>query len=127
MKTHNILFWSSTGVFFLFESVMPALTSHTDLAKEGIRHLGFPDYFVILLVLFKVLGGLTLILPFAPNRLKEWAYAGFTFNLLSACAAHVIIDGPGILSFFPLIVLALLAVSYNSFHRLRSLQYKQNT
>jgi hypothetical protein len=34
---------------------MPALTSQTELAKEGIRHLGYPEYFGNALVIFKVL------------------------------------------------------------------------
>jgi hypothetical protein len=35
---------------------MPALTSQTELAKEEIRHLGYPEYFGNALVAFKVLG-----------------------------------------------------------------------
>jgi hypothetical protein len=42
MKKEKVLYWSSTSVIALFEGVMPALTSHTELAKEGIRHLGYP-------------------------------------------------------------------------------------
>jgi hypothetical protein len=34
-----------------------------------------------------VLGGMVLLAPKLP-RLKEWAYAGFTFNLVCALVAH---------------------------------------
>jgi hypothetical protein len=27
------------------EGLIPAFTSQTELAKEGIRHLGYPEYF----------------------------------------------------------------------------------
>jgi hypothetical protein len=45
MKKEKIIFWSATIFIFLFEGVMPALTSQTELAKEGITHLGYPVYF----------------------------------------------------------------------------------
>ena len=118
MKRSTIVFWTSTTLFFLFESVVPALTSHTQLAVEGIRHLGYPDYFRVLLTVFKVLGGLALILPFVPARLKEWAYAGFTFNLVAATVSHAVVDGWNHgQTLFPLVVLAVLMVSYVQFRR----------
>lgn len=42
MKTSKIIFWVTTTLIFLFEGVMPAFTSQTEMAKEGIRHLGYP-------------------------------------------------------------------------------------
>jgi hypothetical protein len=118
MKKYRIIFWVSTTLIFLFEGVVPALTANTELAKQGIAHLGFPDYFRVQLIVFKVLGTLALILPFVPSRLKEWAYAGFTFNFLSAFIATWAVDGLSGLTFFPLIVLAVLAASYVSYHKL---------
>ncbi|HNP33646.1 MAG TPA: DoxX family protein, partial [Flavobacterium sp.] len=84
MKNHKIIFWTTTIIIFLMEGVMPALTSQTEMAKEGIRHLGYPQYFGNALVVFKVLGALTLIIPAMPKRLKEWAYAGFGFDFIFA-------------------------------------------
>jgi len=44
-------------------------------------------------------------------KLKEWAYAGFTFAWISAFFAHYLAgDGPR--AFSPLVLLVLLAVSY---------------
>jgi len=57
MKSTKIIYWSLTGLFFLLEGVMPALTSHTQLAIEGIKHLGYPDYFRVMLTVFKVNNG----------------------------------------------------------------------
>jgi hypothetical protein len=87
-KRTNIIYWSATTILFLFEGVVPALTSHTDLAVEGIRHLGYPDYFRVLLTVFKVAGALALLLPFVKGRIKEWAYSGFAFTILSAFISH---------------------------------------
>lgn len=119
MKTNKIIYWSATILFFLFETVMPALTSHTQLAVEGIKHLGYPDYFRVQLTVCKIIGGLILLLPFFRGRIKEWAYAGFTYILLSACIAHCVVDGVHFQSFFPLIVLAVLTVSYIYYHKIQ--------
>lgn len=118
MKKHRIIFWITTILIFLFEGVMPALTSQTELAKEGIRHLGYPEYFGVIITVFKVLGALVLIIPAAPKRLKEWAYAGFTFDFLGASASHAAVDGFGFQTIFPLIVLGVLMLSYVSYHKL---------
>lgn len=56
MKKTNIIFWISTGIIFLFEGLMPALTSQSEMAKEGISHLGYPAYFGVMLAVFKVVG-----------------------------------------------------------------------
>ncbi len=120
MKSHKIIFWTATILIFLFEGVMPALTSQTEMAKEGIRHLGYPDYFGVALTVFKVLGALILIIPQVPARLKEWAYAGFTFDFLFAFISNWAVDGLNGATFFPIIVLAVLMVSYVYYHKLRA-------
>lgn len=120
MKKNKILFWLTTGFIFLFEGVMPALTSHTELAVEGIRHLGYPDYFRVMLTVFKVLGVLALVLPVVPGRIKEWAYAGFAFNFISAFISLWAVDGFGGQTVFPLVLLGILAVSYAQYHKLQS-------
>jgi putative copper export protein len=120
MKKDKIYYLAATTVIALFEGVMPAFTSQTELAKEGIRHLGYPPYFGNALVVFKVLGVLALVIPQVPKRVKEWAYAGFTFNFLFAAISHGAVDGVNGQTFFPLIAIAILAVSYIFYHRLNS-------
>ena len=118
MKKYKVYFWISTGFIFLMEGVMPALTSQTELAKEGISHLGYPQYFGNALVIFKVLGVLALIIPNLPKRIKEWAYAGFVFDFLFASISHGVVDGINFQTFLPLIVLLILIVSYINYNRL---------
>lgn len=119
MKTTKILFWVSTTLIFLFEGVMPALTGTSEMAKEGMRHLQYPEYFGMALVVCKVLGALALIIPQVPARVKEWAYAGFTFDFIFAAISHWAIDGFGGEALFPFVVLAVLMVSYFSYHKLQ--------
>ncbi len=119
-KTTKIVYWITTGIFFLFEGVIPAFTSNTQPAIEGIRHLGYPDYFRVMLAVFKTVGALVLILPAFKGRYKEWAYAGFGINLIAAFFSNAAVDGLNGLAFFPLVILAILVASYVCYHRLNS-------
>ncbi len=118
MRKEKIIFWTATTIIALFEGVMPALTSQTELAKEGIRHLGYPEYFGNALVVFKVLGVLAIVIPQIPKRVKEWAYAGFAFDFIFATISHGSVDGINGQTFFPLVVFGILAVSYIYYHKL---------
>ncbi|SHM01535.1 DoxX family protein [Flavobacterium chilense] len=118
MKKAKIIFWITTIIIFLFEGVMPALTSQTELAKEGIKHLGYPEYFGVALVIFKILGVLALVIPQVPKNVKEWAYAGFGFDFIFASISHFSVDGINFQGFFPLIFLVILAISYIYYHKI---------
>jgi hypothetical protein len=118
MKKDKIIFWTATILIFLFEGVMPAFTSQTELAKEGIRHLGYPQYFGNALVVFKVLGSICLVLPQIKGRAKEWIYAGFAFDFVFASISHAAVDGIGGQAIFPLVVLGILMISYFYYHKI---------
>ena len=120
MKRIKIIYWITTTIIFLFEGVMPALTSNTQLAIDGIRHLGYPDYFRVMLTAFKIAGTLVLILPMISSRYKEWAYAGLGITFIAAFISHTTIDGLSFQSLFPLIILAILATSYICYHKLQA-------
>ncbi len=90
-------FWIFTALFCLEMS----FTAYYELlrlpeAAQAFTRLGFPaDWFRVELSWAKVAGVLALLLPFVPARLKEWAYAGFAFNLISAFTAHIVLgEGP---------------------------------
>ena len=118
MKKTKIIFWSATILIFLFEGVMPVLTSHTEFAKEGIRHLGYPEYFGVALTVFKILGTLVLIIPKVPSRIKEWAYAGFGFDFIFALISILAVDGFGWAAILPLAFMGILALSYTNYHKM---------
>lgn len=118
MKKANIIFWVSTSIIFLLEGLMPAFTSQTEMAKEAMRHFGYPDYFGIMLTVFKVLGALALIIPQIPKRVKEWAYAGFAIDFIAAFVSIWAVDGIKLDLLFPIIAMLVLASSYLSFHQL---------
>lgn len=108
----------TTGVIFLFQGLMPLLTVHAPESQEAMRHFGYPPYFAMMLNVFKALGGITLIVPQIPNRIKEWAYAGFAIDFICACVSFIAVDGISVFLLFPLLALVLLILSYLSYNRL---------
>ena len=87
-------FWIATALFCLQMSFTAYAQLTLPQVAEAFTHLGFPAYFRVELALAKLLGVLVLLAP-VPARLKEWAYAGFAFDLTSAMIAHFSVgDGP---------------------------------
>ena len=120
MKKNKIIFWTATIIIFIFEGVFPAFTSQTEPAKQGLRHLGYPQYFGNALAVFEVLGALALVIPPIPKRIKELAYAGSAFNFLFASISHLSVDGFGFSALFPLIILGILVTSYIYYQKINS-------
>jgi hypothetical protein len=88
-KTRTIVYWTVTVLFCLEMSFTAYNELASPLVVEVFTRLGFPSHaFQVELSVAKVLGVLALLLPFVPARLKEWAYAGFAINLISALIAH---------------------------------------
>lgn len=91
---------------------MPALTGNSQAAVEGVRHLGYPDYFRTMLTIFKVICALVLILPIVSRRVKEWAYVGFAITMISAFVSYAAVDGMVPLLLLPVIFLGILLASF---------------
>lgn len=92
----------STGLVQLFK------------AKEGqggvdmITHLGYPDYLLTLLAIWKILGVVALLIPKYP-LLKEWAYAGFFFIMSGAIFSHISMNDE-MRELFPALLLLILTL-----------------
>ena len=93
-KTKTIVYWIVTGLFCLQISFTAYAQLSLPQVAAAFTHLGFPAYFRVELSWAKLLGVVLLLAP-VPPRLKEWAYAGFAINLVSALIAHLSMgDGP---------------------------------
>ena len=79
--------------------------------NELLISLGYPLYVNIIIGVAKVLGAIA-ILQIKYKTIKEWAYAGFTFDILGASASFALNGGKFGDVFFPLIILAVMFVSY---------------
>jgi len=113
-KIGHIIFWVATTIIILFEGVMPLSTVifSPENVNAGTKPLGYPDYFAYSLIVCKVLGVIAISVPQIPGKLKEWAYAGFTFNLIFAFISHAIVDKNIGFMLLPLIILGILTLSY---------------
>ena len=114
MKKNKIIFWIATSIIFLWEGLMPlsTLVFVPEYFNAGTKPLGYPDYFAYALIVCKILGATAIMLPKLPNKLREWAYAGLTFNLIFAIISHVVVDGNIGYILTPVVVGGILAVSY---------------
>ena len=124
--TRKIIYWVSTGLVAAL-SIFAAFTylSGSPQAVQGFAHVGYPQQLRIILGIAKLLGAITLVLPgFA--KLKEWAYAGFTFAWISAFVTHYLAKD-GSVAFMPLILLLLLVISYVTRPASRQWQAKVTT
>ncbi len=107
-KAAGTAFWIVTALFCM-EMIFTAYWEwFTPDAPHAFARLGFPAAsFRVELSLAKILGVAALLLPGIPVRVKEWAYAGFAFNLVSAVVAHASIhDRPA--AFAPSTITLLL-------------------
>jgi uncharacterized membrane protein len=108
----KIIYWVST-IWLALGMLSSGIVQLFQLKDEvdSIMRLGYPDYFLTILGIFKVLGVAALLVPKAP-LLKEWAYAGFFFAMSGAVFSHVV-SGNAIAEIAPpLLLLVLTMVSW---------------
>lgn len=88
MNVSKIAYWILTALLcalFLFSAGM-YLTKY-QMVEGFYKELGFPTWMIYPLAIAKILG-VVAILSRQSKTLKEWAYAGFFFDLIMATAAH---------------------------------------
>ena len=115
MKTNKIaywVYWTSTALFSLMMLIgAGSYFFNYEHVGEEFASLGYPLHIIYPLAIAKLLG-IIAILSKKSNTLKEWAYAGFFFDIALAIMAHIHAgddDIPG-----ALMALTLLMVSYFS-------------
>jgi uncharacterized membrane protein YphA (DoxX/SURF4 family) len=112
MNWKIVTYWTAT---ILFSGLMAfnayLYLTHAPKMMTAFASLGYPSYFPNILGVAKVLGVVALLVPRLP-RLKEWAYAGFTFTLLGAFLSHLA-SGQTKESVMPIVVLVVMLISYS--------------
>ena len=113
-KTIKIIYWVST-ILFVLANLFSGITSimQTEPGVELMKGLGYASYVLVILGVAKVLGSIALLQD-KYRTLKEWAYAGFTFDILGASASFAFTMSPISAVISPLIFLAVMFVSYVS-------------
>ena len=117
-KRTRAVYWAAT-ILFVLPMTWSAIQYFTEAPKmvETMTHLGYPIYFLKILGMAKVLGAVA-ILYGGFRTLKEWAYAGFTFDLIGAVWSHMASGDPIHIALVPLGFLFVLSISYVSWKRL---------
>ena len=119
MKKIKITYWASTWMVGLLMTYSAYAYLTQPEMEQAFLHLGYPAYFRIELAVAKLTGVVLLLLPVFP-RIKEWIYAGFTIVFISAFISHTVAGDPVVARLSPIIFLALLIVSYLTYHKLHN-------
>jgi hypothetical protein len=117
MKKNKTLYWIILGLFsaFMLFSAVPDILVVPD-AVTFMTHLGYPKYFIPFIGIAKLLGVIAILVPGYP-RIKEWAYAGFFFDLVGATYSQMANDGFQAAEFVMLLPFAFLFLSYSLYHK----------
>lgn len=126
MKKVNIFYWIFTGLFafLMLGSSIPDIISSPVAIKGMHGELGYPVYFVPFIGVAKFLGVIAILVPGFP-RLKEWAYAGLSFDLLGATYSILAIGKPDWT--FMILPLALATASYVFYQKRKKLRENNAT
>lgn len=124
MRKTKIIYWVLT---ILFAGAM-AFSGYPDVVMDpaavaGIMSLGYPLYFIPFIGVAKILGAIAIITP-GHSRLKEWAYAGLSFDLIGAMYSMYSVGVPFKMWFWVIILLAVGFLSYVWYHKYRKISGK---
>jgi len=110
-KGRIVAYWIITGIIAT-ELAVGAVWDIMKIpfVKEVMEHLGYPDYFLTFMGLWKAPGVIVLLIPKFP-RLKEWVYAGMIFTYSGAAFSHFAM-GDGVHSVDPLVFASLTLASW---------------
>jgi hypothetical protein len=117
-KTLRVLYWIATLLFVLPQTWSAVqMLSEAPRMTQTITELGYPIYVMKILGVAKLLGAAAILYGRIP-LLKEWAYAGFTFDVIGAFASHIAAGDPFYIALVPLVFFAVQLVSYLLWKRL---------
>jgi hypothetical protein len=127
----QVLYWSFTvllSAWLLAGGIFDSI--HAPAAIAILRALGYPAYLGTILGVCKLLAVPALLYP-RTRFLREWAYAGITFDALGAFISHLAVKDGISNAGAPLVMLAFACGSYflrPATYRLRSVaEVPQNT
>jgi DoxX-like protein len=107
----KIVYWTTTVIAAAM--LLTALTYLTgsEQVVSGFTKAGYPQHLRIILGIAKPAAAIILLLP-GLALLKEWAYMGAAIAWMMAAIAHYSAGDPVQVWGIPLVLLALLVVSY---------------
>jgi uncharacterized membrane protein YphA (DoxX/SURF4 family) len=121
MKKINIAYWVVTILLaaLMAFGAIPDAISHPEAVKMVCDHLHYPPYFLPFIGIAKLLGAIAILVPGFP-KLKEWAYAGFFFDITGAVYSSMAVgDPPSAWAMTIVLGYGLIFGSYFLYHRRR--------
>ncbi|MEZ4773557.1 MAG: DoxX family protein [Bacteroidia bacterium] len=111
-KRDKIIYWVATLWLALgMTSTGIVQIIRMDEEVELMTRLGYPNYFMTIIGVWKIFGVITVLIPKFP-LVKEWAYAGFFFAMSGAIISHFAVADAAIEYFGPTLLLVLTVVSW---------------
>ncbi|MEJ0083145.1 MAG: DoxX family protein [Puia sp.] len=92
------------------------LLPHPKRLWSFFKTMNMPSYLISFLSIAKILGVIAILVPGYP-RLKEWAYAGLTFDLIGAVYCNYAVGKPAGEWIPILIFVAIAFTSYFLYHK----------
>ena len=111
-KRNKIIYWIAT-VWLSLGMVSTGIVQLIKLKEEAdlFARLGYPEYLLTLLGVWKLLGVVAVLVPKYP-LIKEWAYAGFFFAMSGAVYSHIVVSDPAKELFGPTLLIVLTVLSW---------------
>jgi len=111
-KKDKIIYWIAT----LWLALGMTSTGIVQIMKvpmevDMMARIGYPSYFLTIIGVWKLLGVIAVLAPRFP-LLKEWAYAGFFFNMTGAVFSHLFSGSEAIELFGPMLLIVLTIISW---------------
>jgi hypothetical protein len=111
-KRDKIIYWIATlwlALGMTSTGIVQLIKMDEEVAK--MAQLGYPHYITSILGVWKILGVIAILVPRFP-LVKEWAYAGFFFNMSGAIVSHIVAESNPAELFGPTLLLVLTIVSW---------------
>jgi DoxX-like family len=115
----RFIYWLVTPVFLLLQGwAATQYFAEAPRMTASITDLGYPIYFMKMLGVAKALGIVAIASGYS-RTLKEWAYAGFTFDVCGAFVSHLSVGDSLLIALVPAGFFVAQLVSYASWKQLR--------
>lgn len=117
-KKITIWYWVVNVLFagFMIFTAIPDVANNADAVKMIHSDMGYPLYFLLFIGVAKILGGIAVLIPGFP-RIKEWAYAGLTFDLIAATYSFAAMGKPAAEWAPMFIFIAVAFIAYALYHK----------
>lgn len=111
-KRNKIIYWIAT-IWLALGMTSTGIVQFLKMEQEValMTSLGYPTYFLTIIGTWKILGVVAILIPKFP-LLKEWAYAGFFFNMTGAIFSHIAVGSGALDLFGPSLLIVLTVVSW---------------